>query len=87
MVLELILNTTGFNNTASGFDALNSNTTGSNNIALGASAGDNLTTGSNNIDIGNAGIAGESGKSASAREAFTPIQLSPVSAGQLWQEV
>src|SRR5207253_7923602 len=31
-------------------------------IAVGNSAGVNLTTGSNNIDIGNAGVAGESGK-------------------------
>ena len=42
--------------------ALLSNTIGSRNIALGEGAGTNLTTGSNNIDIGNAGMAGESGK-------------------------
>jgi hypothetical protein len=40
-------NTTGFNNTAEGFDALYHNS-GSNNIAVGGSAGINLTTGSNN---------------------------------------
>jgi hypothetical protein len=53
---------TGSNNTANGSGALANNRTGGANIALGASAGGNLTTGSNNIDIGNAGVAGESGK-------------------------
>jgi len=51
----VLSNTTGFDNTAIGSNALNLNTTGSNNIALGASAGFNLTTGSNNIEIGNVG--------------------------------
>jgi hypothetical protein len=46
---------------ANGFQALLNNT-GSNNIGLGSNAGINLTTGRNNIDIGNAGVAGESGR-------------------------
>jgi uncharacterized coiled-coil protein SlyX len=74
----LYSNTTGLSNTAIGYQALLSNetggqntangvqalyrTTGGSNIALGFQAGVNLTTGSNNIDIGNAGVAGESGK-------------------------
>jgi Chaperone of endosialidase len=57
----LYYNTTGGFNTANGRDALLHNT-GSFNIALGFQAGLNLTTGSNNIDIGNAGVAGDSGK-------------------------
>jgi hypothetical protein len=55
-------NTIGNNNMADGSFALSNNTTGSSNIALGYQAGSNLTTGGNNIDIGNAGVAGESGK-------------------------
>jgi hypothetical protein len=55
----LLNNTTGFNNTAEGRQALENNTTGSFNIALGNLAGHNLTTGSNNIEIGNQGVAGE----------------------------
>ena len=58
----LFFDTTGNNNTATGANALTGNTSGSNNIAVGFDAGINLTTGSNNIDIGNAGLAGESGK-------------------------
>ena len=58
----LYYNTSGHDNTAVGFQALNNNMTGSNNVALGMNAGYNLTTGNNNIDIGNAGVAGESGK-------------------------
>ena len=57
----LYLNQTGGSNTANGVQALY-RTTGGGNIALGFQAGVNLTTGSNNIDIGNAGVAGESGK-------------------------
>jgi Chaperone of endosialidase len=57
----LLYNTVGNNNTATGYSALY-RTTGSGNIALGFQAGLNLTTGSNNIDIGNAGVAGESGR-------------------------
>jgi len=53
---------TGFGNTATGFNALSQNTTGSGNIALGYNAGLNLTSGSNNIDIGNVGVAGEANK-------------------------
>ena len=52
-------NTTGNNNTASGFEALYNNTTGRNNIALGNLAGFNITTDGNNIDIGNHGLAAE----------------------------
>jgi uncharacterized coiled-coil protein SlyX len=58
----LYSNTGGSRNTALGFGALYGNTTGIGNIALGISAGGNLTTGNNNIDIGNAGVAGDSGK-------------------------
>ena len=58
----LAANTSGNSNTADGSFALSHNTSGSSNIALGYNAGGNLTTGSNNIDIGNAGVAGESGK-------------------------
>jgi hypothetical protein len=50
-VSALLSNTTGENNTATGFDALPF-ATASSNIALGAFAGYNVTTGSNNIDIG-----------------------------------
>jgi trimeric autotransporter adhesin len=57
----LLYNTTGHDNTAAGYNAL-LHVAGSNNVALGSSAGSNLTTGSNNIDIGNAGVAGESGR-------------------------
>jgi trimeric autotransporter adhesin len=57
----LYLNQTGGQNTANGVQALY-RTTGGGNIGLGFQAGVNLTTGSNNIDIGNAGVAGESGK-------------------------
>src|SRR5204862_4845480 len=56
----LFFNTSGNDNTATGYLALYSNTTGSGNIALGVSAGFNLTTGDDNIDIGNSGVAGES---------------------------
>ncbi len=62
-------NTTGFGNTAVGWEAMELNTTamngpnlsGSFNIALGIDAGVNLSTGDYNIDIGNEGVAGESG--------------------------
>jgi uncharacterized coiled-coil protein SlyX len=57
----LFFNITGHDNTADGLNALLNNK-GSNNIAVGSQAGSNLTTGSNNIDIGNAGVAGESGR-------------------------
>ncbi len=57
----LYLNQTGSQNTANGVQALY-RATGGGNIALGFQAGVNLTTGGNNIDIGNAGVAGESGK-------------------------
>jgi len=43
-------NTTGNNNTASGFQALAHNTSGRTNFALGNSAGSDLSTGDNNID-------------------------------------
>jgi hypothetical protein len=59
-VNALLNNTSGGNNTASGFGALIGNTTGGNNIAEGYEAGLNLTTGSNNIDIGSKGVAAES---------------------------
>ena len=49
---------TGYENTASGVDALSANTTGNDNIALGYNAGLNIT-GNNNIDIGNEGVSGE----------------------------
>ena len=48
----LYANTTGSNNTASGFDAPYHQTSGTYNVAL--------TTGSNNIDIDNQGEAGDS---------------------------
>jgi len=54
-------NTTGSNNNAQGYLALENNTTGSYNVAIGRYAGINLTTGDNNIDIGNPGVAGEGG--------------------------
>ena len=53
-------NTTGANNTSSGYNALFGNTTGGNNIAVGNFAGSNLTTGSNNIEIGHSGIGADS---------------------------
>jgi hypothetical protein len=56
----LSCNTTGSNNTASGYAALSGNTTGNSNIALGKRAGFNLSTGNGNIDIGNPSIPGES---------------------------
>ena len=55
------MNTTGKNNTASGYAALYNETTGNNNIAVGFQAGNNVTTGNNNIDIGNGGAAADSG--------------------------
>ena len=58
-LLTSVVNTTGFANTATGWNVLSSNTTGSNNIAIGYSAGSNLTIGSYNIDIGNTGVADE----------------------------
>jgi hypothetical protein len=54
-------NTTGSNNNAQGYLALENNTTGSYNIAIGEYAGYSLTTGNSNIDIGNEGVPGESG--------------------------
>jgi len=78
----LRFNTTGSNNTATGFDALANNraghdniaegfqallhSTGSNNIGLGSNAGANLTTGSNNIDIG-ANVLGNTGEANAIR--------------------
>ncbi len=75
-------NTTGNNNTAEGFQALESNTTGgsntangfdalfhntgSNNIGLGYSAGSSLTTGSGNVCIGS-GVLGVAGESNTTR--------------------
>jgi hypothetical protein len=55
----LFTNTTGDNNVAIGFTALQNNT-GIANIALGSGAGIALTTGHSNIDIGAPGVAGES---------------------------
>jgi endosialidase-like protein len=68
-------NTTGNDNTATGFAALNRNTTGALNtatgvgslasstgdlnVALGFGAGANLATGNNNIDVGNIGVSAE----------------------------
>ncbi|TAE05423.1 MAG: hypothetical protein EAZ95_19880, partial [Bacteroidetes bacterium] len=46
-------NTTGFQNTAVGFDALRTNTTGTLNTSIGYRAGNLITTGSNNITVGN----------------------------------
>jgi Chaperone of endosialidase len=57
----LVGNTTGNDNTASGYLAFYQNTIGNNNVALGNLAGSNLTSGSNNIDIGNEGVPEESG--------------------------
>jgi hypothetical protein len=48
-------NTTGHDNTASGFAALAFNTTGNSNIALGTNAGNGVTTASNVICIGTNG--------------------------------
>lgn len=48
----MVNNTSGSNNTASGYDALSSNTTGSNSTAIGGGALQNNTTGSNNIALG-----------------------------------
>ena len=45
-------NTTGTDNIAIGFGALQNNT-GSGNVALGTLAGSNLTTGNSNLVIGN----------------------------------
>jgi uncharacterized coiled-coil protein SlyX len=55
-------NNTGHENTANGEGALDYNTTGSGNTANGVSALFSNTTGNDNIDIGNAGVAGESGR-------------------------
>lgn len=55
------LEKTGNNNTADGFQALDSNTTGNANIALVYKAGASLTTADNNIDIANQGVVGEGG--------------------------
>ena len=73
-------NSTGFDNTAIGYDALGVNivgtqntgvgfgslylNTGDNNTALGQDAGSRLTSGSNNIDIGDADIQGVSDEKA-----------------------
>jgi hypothetical protein len=55
-------NTTGSNNTTSGFEALNNNTTGNNNTAVGYKALFNATAGSRNTAIGwGAGAALKSG--------------------------
>jgi hypothetical protein len=56
----LFNNTTGDDNVAIGFVALQ-NTTGSGNVALGSLAGAALTSGNSNIDIGSlvTGVAGE----------------------------
>ena len=68
-------NTTGYYNTASGYQALQANTTGngntatgvqalynatgSNNTALGYAAGSNLVAGSGNIYLGHSGVNGD----------------------------
>jgi hypothetical protein len=56
----LYSNSGGFDNTPSGFAALQNSTTGNGNIAVGFQAGLDQTTGSHNIDIGNKGVAAES---------------------------
>src|SRR5207237_2913461 len=64
-VQALYYNTTGYNNTAMGLQALLHNN-GLNNTALGYQAGSNLTTGSNNIVIG-AGLLGKAGEANTTR--------------------
>jgi hypothetical protein len=58
----LAVNTTGQDNLANGYQALQHNTAGAGNVALGSGAGRNLTTGSNNVEIANGGTAGEAGR-------------------------
>lgn len=50
------MNTTGVDNVAAGYNALNSNQTGSDNIAIGAYALDRSTTGGGNTAIGYAAL-------------------------------
>src|SRR5437667_399183 len=76
---DALLNNTGANNTAVGFDALFSNTTASSNIALSFQAGLNLRDGSNNIYIANAG--GPSSESATIRIGTTDVQNATFIAG------
>lgn len=73
----MLSSNTGDNNTAVGFQVLNTNTTGfentglgyqallnntgAGNTAVGYLAGQNLTTGDDNIDIGSDGVAGDAG--------------------------
>jgi hypothetical protein len=56
----LFRDTTGSENAAIGFEALEADTAGSSNVAIGSGAGRSLTTGSDNIEIANPGMAGES---------------------------
>ena len=49
----MALNTTGFQNTAVGYNSLSSNTTGGNNTCIGRFAGQSVTTGGNNLCLGN----------------------------------
>jgi hypothetical protein len=82
-------NTTGINNTSSGYLTLYANTTGNNNIAEGYQAGLTLTTGSNNIDIGHMGVAVEAGSSDSLdiktpRGEFGRLKVAAAGAICLW---
>src|SRR5262249_30196641 len=76
LIIALVTNTVGLDNTAFGLNALFFNSVGNNNTAVGAKAlrnsngtknigigfqaGINLTTGNNNIYVGNAGASSES---------------------------
>ena len=58
----MLSNTTGINNTAFGWGALEANTTGSNNIAIGLNAAAEVsasTNAGNSIHIGNLGLSGD----------------------------
>src|SRR5262245_37018842 len=57
----IITNTTGFNNTATGFAALFSNTIGTNNTANGASALHSNTFGQDNTATGSAALFSNTG--------------------------
>jgi len=89
-----VQNTTGYENTAIGTNALHFNTTGNgnvavgsaaliqntgiNNIALGTAADANLTTTSSNIDIGNPGFTGDAN---TIRIGYSGVHLNTYIAG------
>ena len=60
MLKRSVAMSTGYENTADGYQALVNNNAGTGNTALGFQAGFNILSTNNNIDIGNQGVSGDS---------------------------